>query len=285
MSTPLPPPSPTTLLAEPGLPARAPESRPRTPGGVVLRVLGGLLVLAMVAGGVSGLLDDWFHTSETSTVPVAGDGTVTSIRVDIDSGDVVLTPGPLQVTRTARFGLHRPTFSVQVADGQLVLKSRCDVFGFVPFSRCGTDLTIALPETMPIVVSSGAGDVHVTGTAGTVKVSSGAGDIRVDDVRGPLDLSSGAGDIRGRSVRSLTVKAHSGAGDVSMQFAEAPQTVDVDSGAGDLTVVVPADQTTYRLDVDTGAGDRNVDIRSDPAAERRIRAHSGAGDVSIRYPR
>lgn len=281
--TSLPPPLPPTLADDRSPTAAAPTpSRPTpSPAGVLLRVFGGLLVVGFVVLGTWGTLDWLFRASDTATVPVTG--TYTAVKVVIDSGDVRLQPGTAgDVQRTRHYGLVKPSFSAAVVDGTLVVKGRCAA---VVFARCSVDVTVGVPPKVPVTVSSGSGDVHVSLLDGPVTVSSGAGDVSVEGTVGPLDLDSGAGDIDVTEVDATTVKAHSGAGDVSLQFRTAPQNIDAESGAGDITVTVPDDGTTYRLDVDTGAGDQNVGIASDPASEHRLRAHSGAGDVTVRHPR
>lgn len=279
--TSLPPPLPPTLTEERAATAAVPVRRPLTPAGVLLRVFGGVLVAAFVVMGTWGTLDWLFRASDTATVPVTG--SFTAVRVVIDSGDVRLSPGTAgDVQRTRHYGLVKPSFSVAVVDGTLVVKGRCAA---VVFARCSVDVTVGVPPKVPVTVSSGSGDVHVFLLDGPVTVSSGAGDISVKGTVGSLDLDSGAGDIDVTEVDATAVRAHSGAGDVSLQFRSAPLTIDAESGAGDITVIVPADGATYRLDVDTGAGDERVDIASDPASEHRLRAHSGAGDVSVRHPR
>jgi hypothetical protein len=71
----------------------------------------------------------------------------------------------------------------------------------------------------------------------------------------------------------------SGAGDVELAFAAAPQQVGVDTDSGDVTVRLPGGP--YRVTAQTRAGERIVDLRADDAATQSVTVSSGAGDVRL----
>ena len=53
---------------------------------------------------------------------------------------------------------------------------------------------------------------------------------------------------------------------------------------GDVEVVVPDTQVSYRVDAATDHGDSVTRVRTDPQSDHVIVAHSGHGDVTVRYP-
>jgi len=62
---------------------------------------------------------------------------------------------------------------------------------------------------------------------------------------------------------------------------QSPGNVQINSGTGDVTVLVPAG--AYAIKIDTGLGDAHIDqgIVSDPLSTNVIRIDSGTGDVSL----
>jgi hypothetical protein len=56
------------------------------------------------------------------------------------------------------------------------------------------------------------------------------------------------------------------------------------SSAGSVEVVVPRGSDAYLVDAGSSAGSSTVAVRTDPASDRTIRAHSSAGSVQVHYP-
>src|SRR5690606_490293 len=115
-------------------------------------------------------------------------------------------------------------------------------------------------------VSTGVGDVSVTGAAGRVAASSGTGDVQVPGV--PADVG---------------VTASSGVGQIDVQVdAVGPESdLELDSDLGDISVLVPAGGG-WVVQASSEAGD----VHLAPGVETgslgaRIQARTGVGDVSI----
>jgi DUF4097 and DUF4098 domain-containing protein YvlB len=101
---------------------------------------------------------------------------------------------------------------------------------------------------------------------------------------GVVDLSSSAGSVSATGLRSADVTASSSAGSTKLAFTTPPRQVDASSSAGSVEVVVPRGSDAYLVDAGSSAGSSTVAVRTDPASDRTIRAHSSAGSVQVRYP-
>ena len=95
-------------------------------------------------------------------------------------------------------------------------------------------------------------------------------------------LETSSGDIEATGLRSGTVRARTGSGDVDLLFSAAPQDVDAEAGSGDVSVLVPRGGR-YAVEAVTGSGDRSVGVVSHPRAPASLRARTGSGDVSVLY--
>lgn len=124
----------------------------------------------------------------------------------------------------------------------------------------------------------------VTVPAGMMVIaSSGSGDVRALGLNSgaSLELSSGAGDISATDVRATTIKLSSGAGNISARLSVPAETLSASSGVGDIHLEVPA-TVAYRIDATSGVGHvSDSQLSTQPDAPRRIHASSGTGDVSI----
>ena len=105
--------------------------------------------------------------------------------------------------------------------------------------HCGSRFRVAVPPGVSVVVRSGSGSDTVAGLAGAVVIDGGSGAVQVSGTFGPLRVSVGSGSITASAVRSPTVRVTADAGSVDVRFAAAPRQVDIRTGSGDATAVVP----------------------------------------------
>jgi DUF4097 and DUF4098 domain-containing protein YvlB len=100
-----------------------------------------------------------------------------------------------------------------------------------------------------------------------------------------LALRSSSGDVEATGVDVGDIDARTSSGDVTVELGSAPRQVDTVTSSGDVLVVVPyvLGDVYYDVEADTSSGDRVVDVRTDPLSDRRIEAHTGSGDVTVRY--
>ncbi|MBI5104520.1 MAG: DUF4097 family beta strand repeat protein [Solirubrobacterales bacterium] len=186
------------------------------------------------------------------------------IVVRADAGDVEIRAGltsDVVVDRHDAWLLDRPKVRQRTEGDTLHVDARCNGIGAI--LRCQTDLRIAAPPDVDVVVEGDAGDVDLRG------------------LHGRLDVRTEAGDVRTERVEPVTLKASTGAGDVDLDVFGEPTRVEAVSDGGDVEVVVP--YGAYRVDATTDAGDVTVAglIRDDLAPQALV-AMTDAGDVTVR---
>jgi hypothetical protein len=130
-------------------------------------------------------------------------------------------------------------------------------------SRKGLDLTIGLPNSSAIDISSGAGDVAAYDISGGVLIDIGAGDIYVRNISGRLDAETGAGNIQ---------SAWPGA-------ARLPGHCRMTTGVGNISLELP-DSAGIRIEAQTGLG--SISGRNDRSYGRRADLTLGSGEGLFR---
>lgn len=213
------------------------------------------------ADGADGITAGGDLRTETST---QAHPAITRLVIDSDAGDLQLRSGPdgaAEVTRVLRWtGEARPEVTEEVDADTLRVTARCP--DRLDGEQCSVDFRVTLPA------------------AAAVEATVGAGDVTVRDLGGAQRLTSSAGKVAATGLRAAEARVETSAGDVDVEFATAPRTVEAQSSAGDVRVALPAGDA-YRVDADTGAGDVTVDVAQDPAAGRTVTARTSAGDVTI----
>lgn len=187
-------------------------------------------------------------------------------------------------------------FSDRLADGVRSLVSGAE--GLT--SEIGMEIVV--PTGSRVVLTTGFGDLRVSGVlarldaktgAGDVdlersaeertRAATGKGDVAVGPVRGDADLKSGMGAVRAADV-DARLAVTCGAGDVRIVRAVGGR-LELRTGKGEIEVSV-ARGTAVNVDLATGLGER--DVRLTPAegafgAERTlvVDAKTGMGDVRL----
>ena len=90
--------------------------------------------------------------------------------------------------------------------------------------------------------------------------------------------------IEATGLRGDVIHADSVNGAVRLSFAEAPSEVRADSSDGEVELVVPDDDATYRVYVDNIVGSIDTAVRTDPRSTRTIEATTDNGSITVRYP-
>ncbi|GAA5167763.1 DUF4097 family beta strand repeat-containing protein [Pseudonocardia eucalypti] len=150
-------------------------------------------------------------------------------------------------------------------------------------------LTVAAPAQSRITLRTGAGDITVTGPAGTASVNTVSGSVELDDVAGNLEVGTGSGRATVGAVAGR-LQAKTASGDLSLAEVHGPAQLRTGSGdlrlglvradlhartaSGDL-VVQDAEAGTY--DLTTGSGNLRVGVHAGVAA--RLDLRSGSGQV------
>jgi hypothetical protein len=186
------------------------------------------------------------------------------------------TAGPARVTGTARYSLVRSKVTEHAAAGVATVGYDCAV----PIGNCEFDATVSAPATVPVSVSTGGGNVDVTGTAGLVNVSTGGGNVSVNQASGPLDLQTTGGNIQAAQVGSAFLTATSGGGNIDLVFSSVPGDVRVDTTGGNVTVVVPP-TASYHVTAHTDGGSVTDEVAQDTSSPNVITVTTGGGDITI----
>jgi hypothetical protein len=190
---------------------------------------------------------------------------VSQLRLDGNAGAVTLIAGdgPVTVTETARYTDDKPVTSHTVEGDTLTLTAReCQRVRSVN-GRCEVDWEVHAPAGTNVTLHSGAGDIAVTGFAGTV------------------DARTESGGVRGRRLTARSVTAKSEAGDVELTFTQPPDQVKAGSSAGDVDITVPGG-VGYDVRARSSTGDPEVDVTQQDGSTHKIEAKTGAGSIEIR---
>ena len=206
--------------------------------------------------------------TENATVSVSG-GNVTVRQAAGTSA---------RLTGTATYSLIRPDLKTRHITGGVAIRYNC----MVPAGNCGLDATLSVPAQTVASVSTGGGDAAAVGTTGDVTLSTGGGDVTADRVSGVLSLSTGGGSIHGTAITAPRVTAHSGGGDIEIVFTAVPRDVQVDTGGGDVTIVVPPGSAQYHVTANTDGGTVTESVPINTSSPNVITATSGGGDITIR---
>ena len=257
--------------------SRQRTERPARPGRRAWWIVGGVLtaaalLLALATAGV------WIWTTatpkETDSHREVYDGPVAGIDVEVPVGTVSLTSSggqDLEVQRDLAWKGPEPGVSEQLrADDTFEARADCDghpIFWIGSGDTCTVDYAIDLPAGAAAEARSGVGDVHADGLDGDIHLEAAVGKV----------------DAQNLSTTGAYVQADNG--DVVLSFDEVLGDIEVVTGVGDVTILVPDDGTVYDVRSESGVGEEDIGIATDPTAEADhvITVTSGVGDIEIRY--
>jgi Putative adhesin len=218
------------------------------------------LVLALAAA-VLGVW--WAASSETRVATYRVLGTLTAVELDLGAADVEIVGAAraVEVRRTDEFAFgRRPQDTPVVTDARVLqIRSRCPdtVVG-----TCRSAYRIAVPDNVPLRVSTSSGSVAVEGVTGSVRIGTEAGAIAVTSYCGfSLTAASSTGDVRAGTDCS-------------------PERLELRSANGDVRADVPAGR--YQIEAVTDEGTRRViGVEHADDAAFRVEVVSATGDVSV----
>jgi DUF4097 and DUF4098 domain-containing protein YvlB len=228
--------------------------------------------------------------------------TIQSLGVNSNAGDVEVlasTSGRVEIEArvSAKLGEVRPAALTQVFSDHVDVRTEGAQLVIEDKHKnergWSVDLVVHVPLALPLQANSGAGDVRVRSARGAVNVNSGAGDVEVELAGERLDslnANSGAGDVA-LAVLSVEKKlgANSGAGAVTLLVTDAssPGAVHLNSGAGDVEVIVPPG-IVGQFELETFSGELRIArglalaIDRDITGKKRASGSIGSGGGSYR---
>jgi hypothetical protein len=275
--------------------APAPGPLRLTQARVLALLIGVPLVLALIGwlGFSAVALVSQGSYQVSYTVPVRDGQLVASL----DGGNVTLRQGPgrtAHLTGTVQYDLIRAEVSESTDTNGAHLDLRCRI----TVGSCGMNTTLEVPPLTAVTLSSGGGDMEVSGIddvtlssgggdvaisgpGGLTSVDTNGGDLTASGLAGIVKFSTSGGDITGNDLAAPSVNAGSGGGDVSLVFANPPANLDITSDGGDVTVLLPHGATAYRITSTADGGDDSESVPTSPSAKNTISVDSGGGDISI----
>jgi hypothetical protein len=277
-------------------PPRSPARLPMTRGRWLALAIGVPVALALIG---------WTGFSFVSLLGQASFPVDTAIPLEhgrlvasMNGADIVLRPGRAQngqarLKGTAHYSLVRPHFAVHSA----ALNFDCRI----PAGNCGLDATLAVPPRTVVSLATGGGNIQVSGLQSSLTLNSGGGDVTVSgpegpviantgggnlaagDLGGPLRFSTSGGDVNSNGLSAATVTTSSGGGNVTLVFTRPPANLDVTSGGGDITILLPPGGTEYAITDRPGGGDysRAATVPINSASPHKIVVDSGGGNIRI----
>ncbi|WP_350278391.1 DUF4097 family beta strand repeat-containing protein [Kribbella sp. HUAS MG21] len=241
--------------------------------------------VALILGGVywalTGLTEG--TTSGRNSYPVDG----TSLRVQSGAATIELRPGDgteVTVDRESKRNLFGSDPKESYDAGDATLELNHGGCGFLSFG-CETKYVVTVPRNLALTVENSSGTVTVSGFDSGANIKTSSGDIEAHDLGGRVELRTSSGDVDAEDLSATSVTTQTSSGRTSLDFTTAPQSVESKSSSGDVEILIPSGEESYKVDTDTSSGDESANVRSDPAATRTITAKTSSGDVSIEYQR
>ncbi|MEU2026768.1 DUF4097 family beta strand repeat-containing protein [Streptomyces sp. NPDC016469] len=225
-------------------------------------LLAGCALLVLTACG-HGRADE--RGAEFRTAPLAWDARL-----------VITTQGGVRVVGTD--GDHVTVDDSVLAHGDgdgdtYTLDLPCDEGDDRARDNCGGMPLVRVPAGVTLTVRARNAGIDVSDVGGALSLSTVNGDVTVQDsgAKGARQhLVTRNGSVRATGLRGLDIGAETVNGDVDVQCATAPDTLDGVTRNGSARVTLPADAPAYATDAHTVNGRSTSDI---PVAERSDHAH------------
>jgi Putative adhesin len=275
-------------------PPQTPATLRMTPGRWAALAIGVPIALAFIGWTGFSLVATIGQASfpVNATIPIHGGHLVASLDgSDITVHQDQVKSGNARLTGTVQYSLIRPRFTVAGSDISVDCR--------LPTGNCGLNATLDVPPATAVqlttgggnmqvsgiqsdvTLDSGGGEVAVSGVGGTANVSTGGGNVSASDLGGILKFSTGGGDLSGDGLFAPGVTTDSGGGNVALVFTKVPANLDITSGGGDITILLPRGSARYDITSSPGGGSYTASVPADPASGNKIKVDSGGGNISI----
>ncbi len=277
-------------------PPRAPAPLPMTPGRWLTLMIGVPIALALIGWTGFSIVTGVGRASYpvTGTIPLENGQLVASMGgADVTLHQDQTRGSTARLTGTVQYSLVHPNFTV--------IGTAVNLDCRLPSGNCGLSATLDVPADTPVDLATGGGNVQAGGLQRDVTMDTAGGDVTLSGIDGNTDLATGGGNVNAGNLGGIVnfttaggdvtvndlfsphVKLETGGGNVTLTFTKAPAYLNITSGGGDITVVVPHSTTTqYAISYDTGGGDYSASVPVNLAATAHtITVASGGGNVSI----
>ena len=275
-------------------PGRPPARLPMTPGRRAALLLGVPVVLVVITANAYSVVQNLgkgsFPVPDTSlTVPSSG------LVVSLGGGNATVRgdspTSAAHLSGTVSYALARPSLHVRAGDISL----SCP---FIDTGNCNLNATVDAPASAAVKLTTGGGDLSVSGLSGAVSastdggnvtasrltadvtVSTGGGDVTVSQLSGTVSLHTDGGNITGSAITSAYVSAATGGGDITLTLTRPPRDLTVRTDGGNVTIVVPKG-VAYDVQAHTDGGSVSKNVQTTSTPTYQISATSGGGDITI----
>jgi hypothetical protein len=244
---------------------------PRRPRGRWIWVISGMIMIAALGIPVARVFiragnQDYgaISASPVATRVVTITKPVTSLNVQSYGSDIRVIGDPLattvRVTESLQYNPRpgpAPAVTDTVSDGQLTLAApACDT------SNCSVGFTVTVPSRVSITAVSEGGNVVVQGVTGPAAT-----------------IITDGGNLTARDMAVQSATLSTNGGDARVRFITAPGNVDVTTGGGNVTMLVPGGP--YAITADSQGGLEVVGVATSPAARGSLTVTTGGGSLSI----
>jgi Putative adhesin len=257
-----------TLTSTPGASPASGTLR-MTPGRWAALAIGVPVALALIGWTGFTLVSTVARGSYPFSYPVpVQDG---QVALNLNFGDVTVhqTSGSTaSLTGVVQYGLFRPGISESVTPAGASAGVNCDGLN----SNCYANATLDVPAKTAVTMSSGGGDIGVSGFASNMALSAEGGNVTASNLAGALRLDTGGGDLTGGGL-SGTIQISTEGGNVNASDLSTTGTMRLDTGGGDLT----GNAFTGNFLLLTEGGNVNAAALD----SHQVTIQSGGGDVTV----
>jgi hypothetical protein len=269
---------------------------PMTPARWVALAIGVPLALAIIAWNGFSFVAQFGRASFGVDYPFGVQGG--QLSVNVGSGNVTVRPGQgtgARLVGTVQYSLFRPAISHRGND--VSLQCRLEING-----GCDFDATLTVPPRTGLTLSSGGGDLSVSGMEagvnlssdggnaavsgvdGNVSVDTSGGDLTAENLAGTLSFATYGGNVNGTALASATADIESYGGDVTLTFTNPPSNLTINTYGGNVNLVLPHNAAGYRLTADPSGGNLADPVNINQNSHDIIKIGSGGGDITVTYP-
>ncbi|MFI6812798.1 DUF4097 family beta strand repeat-containing protein [Nonomuraea sp. NPDC050328] len=195
-----------------------------------------------------------------------------------DSGEVVISEtsgSSVKVVETLRWSSERPTTDHKVDGDALSMSYNCPAV----MDNCSVDYKVEIPKGLKVEVQADSGDVKLLDLSGPVDAKLDSGDLTATGLSGPFQARVDSGDLTATGLTGKELNGEVDSGDISLEYAGAPDKVTLVAGSGNAKLTLPAGP--YSVEAAADSGDVNVSVVDDPKAPRKIIARADSGDVTV----
>jgi DUF4097 and DUF4098 domain-containing protein YvlB len=198
-----------------------------------------------------------------------------------------LDTGPIDLTAVGTVDVDTNDGSIEVRDAAGTVAVRTDT-GPIHLSSVAGTIT-ARTHDGSITVRTGAkavtaqtdtGPISVTDVAGTIAARTSDGSISLDRVAGAVSAETDTGPIDGRGLGGPRTTARTSDGSITLTLSTA-QDVVARTDTGPIMLMVPRDDSGYRIQTRTTTGPTTVNVANNPAGARSLSLSSNDGSITV----